>query len=101
MVGALESAVHDRKMSRGRTGKPASSEALNPAADGKPDHPSPADQSPKPAAKRRRRSTAEFEQRIGDRFKHPHIIEQTLTIISALTSARHHTGSSHGLSIPV
>ena len=83
-------------MSRGRTGKPASSEALNPAADGKPASPSPADQRPKPAAKvtkRRRRSTAEFEERIGYRFKDPALLEQALTHISALTGARNRAGS--------
>jgi ribonuclease-3 len=96
MVGALESAVHDRKMSRGRTGKLASIEALNPAADGKPAIPTAADQSPKPAAKetkRRRRSTAEFEERIGYRFKDAALLEQALTHISALTGARNRAGS--------
>jgi ribonuclease-3 len=96
MVRALESAFHDRKMSRGRTGKPASIEALNPAADGKPASATVADQSAKPAAKeskRRRRSTAEFEERIGYRFKDPALLEQALTHISALTGARNRSGS--------
>jgi ribonuclease-3 len=83
-------------MSRGRTGKLASIEALNPAADGKPAIPTAADQSPKPAAKetkRRRRSTAEFEERIGYRFKDAALLEQALTHISALTGARNRAGS--------
>jgi ribonuclease-3 len=96
MVGALESAVYDRKMSRGRTGKLASIEALDPVADGKPAGPTSADQSAKPAAKeprRRRRGTAEFEARIGYRFKEPALLEQALTHISALTGARNRAGS--------
>ena len=83
-------------MSRGRTGKPASIEAPNPAADGKRGSPTAADQSPKPAAKetkRRRRSTAEFEERIGYRFKDPALLEQALTHISALSGARNRAGS--------
>ena len=55
-------------MSRGRTGKPASIEASIPIADGRPAKATAADQVPKPA-KRRRRDTAAFEQRIGYRFK--------------------------------
>src|SRR3954453_9657027 len=93
MGGTLESAVYDRKMSRGRTGKQASIEALDPAADARPANP---DRSPKPAAKeskRRRRSTVEFEERIGYRFKDPALLEQALTHISALTGARNRAGS--------
>src|SRR3954471_3034878 len=96
MGGALESAVYDRKMSRGRTGKQASIEALDPAADAKPASPDAAGRSPKPAAKegkRRRRSTVEFEERIGYRFKDPALLEQALTHISALTGARNRAGS--------
>ena len=83
-------------MSRGRTGKLASIEALDPVADGKPAGPTSADQSARPAAKeprRRRRSTAEFEARIGYRFKDPALLEQALTHISALTGARNRAGS--------
>src|SRR4029077_18943392 len=96
MGGTLESAVYDRKMSRGRTGKQASIEALDPAADARPASPDAADRRPKPAAKeskRRRRSTVEFEERIGYRFKDPALLEQALTHISALTGARNRAGS--------
>src|SRR3954451_11940952 len=96
MGGTLESAVYDRKMSRGRTGKQASIEALDAAADAGPASPDAADRRPKPAAiesKRRRRSTVEFEERIGYRFKDPALLEQALTHISALTGARNRAGS--------
>ena len=96
MGGTLESAVYDRKMSRGRTGKQASIEALDPAADARPASPDAADRRPKSAAKeskRRRRSTVEFEERIGYRFKDPALLEQALTHISALTGARNRAGS--------
>ncbi|HVD73962.1 MAG TPA: ribonuclease III [Xanthobacteraceae bacterium] len=43
--------------------------------------------------KRRRRSTAEFEERIGYRFRDPALLEQALTHISALTGARNRAGS--------
>ena len=49
-----------------------------------------------PPAKRasaRRRSTVEFEERIGYRFKDPALLEQALTHISALTGARNRAGS--------
>src|SRR4051812_15012942 len=96
MGGTLESVVYDRKMSRGRAGKQASIEALDPAADAGPARPDAAGRSQKPAAKeskRRRRSTAEFEERIGYRFKDPALLEQALTHISALTGARNRAGS--------
>src|SRR3954465_136892 len=96
MGGTLESAVYDCKMSRARTGKQASIEALDPAADARPASPDATDRSPKPAAKeskRRRRSTVEFEDRIGYRFKDAALLEQALTHISALTGARNRAGS--------
>ena len=65
MVGALEQVVHDRAMSRGRTGKLISLDAPTPQADGNAAGPI-VYETPKPAAKdgkRRRRSTAEFEER--------------------------------------
>jgi ribonuclease-3 len=88
-------------MSRGRAVKPASLEAPDPTADGKPASPSAADQSPKSAAnkspakepKRRRRDTAAFEERIGYRFKDPALLEQALTHISALSGARNRAAS--------
>jgi ribonuclease-3 len=43
--------------------------------------------------KRRRRSTAEFEERIGYRFKDTALLEQALTHISALAGARNRAGS--------
>ena len=79
-------------MSRGRTGKPASIEASIPLADGNLASPTAADQIPKPA-KRRRRDTAGFEQRIGYRFKDPALLEQALTHISALSGARNRAAS--------
>ena len=89
---ALEPAVHDRKMSRGRTGKPTSIDAPILLADGNPASPTAADQIPKPA-KRRRRDTAAFEQRIGYRFKDAALLEQALTHISALSGARNRAAS--------
>jgi ribonuclease-3 len=92
MGRALESPVHDRKMSRGRIGKSDSIEAPIPIADGKPVRATAADQIPKPL-KRRRRDTAAFEQRIGYRFKDPALLEQALTHISALSGARNRAAS--------
>jgi len=43
--------------------------------------------------RRRRRGTAEFEARIGYRFKDPALLEQALTHISALSGARNRGGS--------
>ena len=79
-------------MSRGRTGKPTSIEASIPLADGNPASPTAADQIPK-SAKRRRRDTAAFEQRIGYRFKDAALLEQALTHISALSGARNRAAS--------
>jgi ribonuclease-3 len=82
-------------MSRGRTGKLISLDAPTPQADGNAAGPI-AYETPKPAAKdgkRRRRSTAEFEERIGYRFRDPALLEQALTHISALTGARNRAGS--------
>ena len=79
-------------MSRGRTGKPASIEASIPIADGRSVNATAADPVPKPA-KRRRRDTAAFEQRIGYRFKDPALLEQALTHISALSGARNRAAS--------
>jgi ribonuclease-3 len=131
VVGALEPAVHDRTMSRGRTGKTTSTEAPNRAAGSKPASATAAAQGSKstvkessakesaakesaakepaakePAAKdpvaketgakeprRRRRSTAGFEERIGYRFKDAALLEQALTHISALTGARNRASS--------
>jgi ribonuclease-3 len=96
MVGALESAVYDRAMSRRPREKPQSEQAPKPAIGGNPAASTRADQS-RPAAtketKRRRRGTAEFEQRIGYRFRDPALLEQALTHISALTGLRNRAGS--------
>jgi ribonuclease-3 len=43
--------------------------------------------------KRRRRATAEFEERIGHRFNNPALLEQALTHISALAGSRNRSGS--------
>jgi ribonuclease III len=96
VVGALEPAVHDRKMSRGRTGKSASVEA--PSKDGgRPAGPAAPESSPKPAPRRgkqrRRGGTAAFEDRIGYRFKEPALLEQALTHISALHGMRNRAAS--------
>jgi ribonuclease III len=96
MVRALESPVHDRTMSRGRTGKSGSIEAPNPAPDRKPASPSGINEGPKTATKetkRRRRGTGDFEARIGYRFRDPALLEQALTHISALSGARNRAGS--------
>ena len=91
---ALEQAVHDRKMSRGRAGKPASIEAPSPPAAGKPSDATAAHPSQKSSAKeRRRRDLAAFEQRVGYRFKDPALLEQALTHISALSGARNRAAS--------
>jgi len=82
-------------MSRGRTGKLISLDAPTPQADGNAAVPI-ADETPKPVAKeskRRRRGTAEFEERIGYRFRDAALLEQALTHISALTGARNRAGS--------
>src|SRR5262245_65690697 len=83
-------------MSRGRTGTPASNEALVPAIDGKQVGAAAPTAIPKTAprtSKRRRRATADFEKRIGYRFNNPALLEQALTHISALTGARNRAGS--------
>jgi ribonuclease III len=83
-------------MSRGRTGTPASTEALALAIDGKQAGVAAAPATTKTAArgsKRRRRATADFEKRIGYRFNNPALLEQALTHISALTGARNRAGS--------
>ena len=91
---ALESAVHDRQMSGGRAGKPASSEAPNPSTAGKPPDPAAPGHSPKSNAKeRRRRELAALEHRIGYRFKDAALLEQALTHISALSGARNRAAS--------
>jgi len=112
MGGALGPIVHDRTMSRRRTGNTASAEAHIPVAGDTPAHLAGADQRPRAAAKesdkepdkqpakqpgkepkRRRRSTVGFEERIGYRFTDPALLEQALTHISALTGARNRAGS--------
>jgi ribonuclease-3 len=83
-------------MSRGRTGTPASNEALVPAIDGKQVGAAVPPAAPKTApktSKRRRRAAADFEKRIGYRFNNPALLEQALTHISALTGARNRAGS--------
>ena len=89
-------------MSRRPTGKrtsdstiasePAAGEAAGSSAHAPPDALSDAPSEPK-EGKRRRQSTAEFEERIGYRFRNPALLEQALTHISALTGARNRAGS--------
>ncbi len=66
----------------------ATGEALTPS--GLPETPS----APAPKdTKRRRRPPADFEAKIGYRFKDPALLEQALTHISALAGARNRAGS--------
>jgi ribonuclease-3 len=99
-------------MSRRRTGNTASAEAHIPVAGDIPAPLAASDPKPRAAAKerdkerdkepgkqpgkepkRRRRSTAGFEERIGYRFEDAALLEQALTHISALTGARNRAGS--------
>jgi ribonuclease-3 len=99
-------------MSRRRTGNTASVEAHIPVAGDIPVALAASDPKPRAAAKerdkerdkepgrqsgkepkRRRRSTAGFEERIGYRFEDAALLEQALTHISALTGARNRAGS--------
>jgi ribonuclease-3 len=96
VVGALEPAVHDRAMSRRRSGKTASIEAPHRAADGQPPGRSKPPQQVAASAKRtktRRRIPSDFEERIGYRFNDRALLEQALTHISALGGARGRAGS--------
>src|SRR5262245_52135293 len=83
-------------MSRGRTRRPPTIDAPDAATDGKQAGAAAAPATPKAtakASKRRRRTTADFERRIGYRFNNPALLEQALTHISALTGARNRAGS--------
>jgi ribonuclease-3 len=84
----MEPVVLDRAMSRKPKGKrvPASTRApeLLPASTRQVDGKSP---------RRRKRPTAEFEKRIGYRFKDTALLEQALTHISALAGPRNRAGS--------
>jgi len=96
VVGTVEPAVHDRAMSGKRTGQRASSQAICAAAAGQPDDPTSDSRRSPPLAKnarRRRTATAEFEERIGFRFRDPALLEQALTHISALGGARNRAAS--------
>jgi ribonuclease III len=94
---ALEPVVLAGQMSRSPKGTsvPASTEATEPAVlDGARTRALVGAAAPEPkTAKRRRRSTAGFEERIGYHFKDPALLEQALTHISALTGARNRGGS--------
>src|SRR5262249_14765531 len=103
VVGALEQAVLDRKMSRRRKRDTSPETPREPAANGAeaaaafpipneaapvkaPDPPkerAPKERAPKERApkerKRRHRGTAGFEERIGYRFKNAALLEQALT----------------------
>jgi ribonuclease-3 len=97
VVGALGSIILHRAMSRKPRRKPIAAAATQPK-------PSRADQAtPPPAAapalapdkagRRRRRSVAGFEDRIGYRFKDPALLDQALTHISALSGPRNRASS--------
>jgi ribonuclease-3 len=93
LVGALEQAAHDRAMSRGRTVKPAATDVPDSAGNRRTGA-TVDDQNRKQAeTKRRRRTTAAFEARIGYDFKDRALLEQALTHISALTGSRNRAGS--------
>ena len=96
MVGALEPTVYDRPMSRRPREKPQSEKAPTLPTGDNAAASTPVDRS-RPAtakeAKRRRRGTAEFEERIGYRFRDPALLDQALTHISALTGVRNRAGS--------
>jgi ribonuclease-3 len=96
MGGTLEPAVYDRPMSRRPREKPQPEQAPSPAIGEFPAASTRANQG-RPAAaketKRRRRGTAQFEERIGYRFRNAALLEQALTHISALTGARNRAGS--------
>src|SRR5262249_46280548 len=94
MVGALGPTVYDCAMSA-RPRAPAEPVANSPAR-GKIAGSRRADESARAAAKepkRRGRGTADFEERIGYRFRDPALLEQALTHISALTGMRNRAGS--------
>ncbi len=97
MERALEPAVHDRAMSRRPRGKstPIVPQPAEAASGGAPKSRAAADRSASDGkdGKRRRRGTAEFEQRIGYSFNNPALLEQALTHISALTGVRNRAGS--------
>ena len=94
---AVEPVVFAGQMSRSPKGAsaPASAEATEPAVlDGTKNRALAGAAAAEPKAiKRRRRSTAGFEERIGYHFKNPALLEQALTHISALTGARNRGGS--------
>ena len=94
---ALEPVVFAGQMSRSLKGTSvaAPTEAAEPAVlDSSKTRAIVGASAPEPkSSKRRRRSTAGFEERIGYRFKDPALLEQALTHISALTGARNRGGS--------
>jgi ribonuclease-3 len=94
MVGALGPTVYDCAMSR-RPRTPAEPVPIS-LAGGKIAGSRRANESAPAAAKepkRRDRGLADFEERIGYRFRDPALLEQALTHISALTGMRNRAGS--------
>jgi ribonuclease-3 len=94
VVGALGAVVYDRAMSRKPKGRsaetkaPASQPSAAIALDGAQSS------TPQTKAPRRRRKTpAGFEERIGYRFNEAAVLEQALTHISALSGPRNRAGS--------
>jgi ribonuclease-3 len=95
MDGALEPAVYDGAMSRGPREQSKVEQASNPLNGD--EGAAALAVAPKRAARskspRQHTELAEFEARIGYRFRSPALLEQALTHISALTGARNRAGS--------
>src|SRR5262245_57962024 len=99
----LEPFVHDRAMSRRRTGNSGSAQASElPVAERPPppdstavaaDAPARPKRTSKSTKQRRRGRMSELEERIGYRFGNAALLEHALTHISALTGARNRAGS--------
>jgi ribonuclease-3 len=96
MVGALEPPAYDGAMSRRQREKLEFEPTSDPAIDEEAAGPTLADPG-RPVAretpKRRARVTADFEERLGYRFRDSALLEQALTHISALSGTRNRAAS--------
>jgi ribonuclease-3 len=96
MVGALEPSAYDGAMSRRQREKLEFEPTSDPAIDEEAAGPTLADPG-RPVAretpKRRARVTADFEERLGYRFRDSALLEQALTHISALSGTRNRAAS--------
>ncbi len=94
LVGSLEPTLHDGAMSRRPTAQaeqtPIPPDGQKLAGSRRRDQSTATETKD---TKRRGRGTAEFEQRIGYRFRDSALLEQALTHISALTGVRNRAGS--------